>query len=155
MLATPSLRGCTLLLAIALAGCGGGSGSGTASADATAPASSVATVPPVASAPVTQAAPQAETAAVAAVAPAAAGGGDQVYQKTCAMCHGTPAMGAPVVGNKADWSERIAQGKDTLYLHALEGFTGAKGMMPARGGNTTLDDASVKAAVDYMVTSSQ
>ena len=45
---------------------------------------------------------------------------------------------------------RIAQGKDTLYKHAIEGFTGAKGMMPARGGGASLTDDEVKAAVDFM-----
>jgi cytochrome c5 len=42
---------------------------------------------------------------------------------------------APKPGDKADWGPRIAQGKDTLYKHAIEGFNGAKGAMPARGGN--------------------
>jgi len=34
-------------------------------------------------------------------------------------------------------------------------FTGAKGMMPARGGSTTLSDDDVKAAVDFMVAQSK
>ncbi|MBX4421040.1 c-type cytochrome [Mycobacterium tuberculosis] len=48
----------------------------------------------------------------------------------------------------------MAQGKETLYKHALEGFNGNKGAMPARGGSTLPDDA-IKAAVDYMVAKSQ
>jgi len=59
--------------------------------------------------------------------------------------------GAPKPGDKADWGPRIAQGTDLLYKHAIEGFTGAKGMMPARGGSATLSDDEVKAAVDYMI----
>ena len=51
---------------------------------------------------------------------------------------------------KADWSPRIAQGKETLYKHAMEGYTGAKGMMPARGGAASLSNDEVKAAVDFM-----
>ena len=58
--------------------------------------------------------------------------------------------GAPKPGDKADWAPRIAQGKDTLYKHAIEGFTGAKGLMPARGASTLTDD-EVKTTVDYMV----
>jgi cytochrome c5 len=69
---------------------------------------------------------------------------------TCAMCHAAGVAGAPKPGDKADWAPRIAQGKDTLYKHAMEGFTGSKGVMPARGGATTLSDDDVKAAVDYM-----
>ncbi|RYY90710.1 MAG: cytochrome c5 family protein, partial [Comamonadaceae bacterium] len=53
--------------------------------------------------------------------------------------------------DKADWGPRIAQGNDTLYEHAIKGFQGKKGVMPAKGGNTALPDADVKAAVDYMV----
>ena len=81
--------------------------------------------------------------------------GEKVYQGTCVMCHGSPAVGAPVLGNKEDWAPRIAQGKDVLYAHALEGFSGQKGAMPAHGGNPSLDDTSVKAAVDFMVSKAQ
>lgn len=66
------------------------------------------------------------------------------------MCHAAGVAGAPKPGDKADWGPRIAQGKDRLYKHAIEGFTGAKGMMPARGGGTSLSDDEVKAAVDFM-----
>lgn len=103
------------------------------------------------------AAPAAAPAPVAApAAPAAAPvaenvAGKSAYGKTCAMCHGAGVAGAPKPGDKADWGPRIAQGKETLYKHAIEGFTGAKGMMPARGGNTNMSDEDVKAAVDYMV----
>ena len=77
--------------------------------------------------------------------------GKSTFNKTCALCHASGAAGAPKTGDKADWGPRIAQGKDVLYKHALEGFNGAKGAMPARGGNTALSDDEVKAAVDYMV----
>jgi cytochrome c5 len=94
-------------------------------------------------------------AASAATATPAAGGdlakGEKVYKSTCAMCHASGAAGAPLLGNKADWDPRVAQGKDTLYNHAIHGFTGAKGTMPAKGANASLSDDDVKAAVDYMV----
>ena len=105
-------------------------------------------------------APAAPAAAPAAPAPAAAPAaapvaenaiGKKVYGAVCSMCHAAGVGGAPKPGDKADWGPRIAQGKDTLYKHALEGFTGAKGMMPARGGNSKMADDDVKAAVDYMV----
>ncbi|SMF01385.1 c-type cytochrome [Pseudogulbenkiania subflava] len=94
------------------------------------------------------AAPAATTTAAADPALKA---GEDVFKKTCVMCHQTGAAGAPMLGNKGDWQARVAQGKDTLYKHALEGFTGEKGAMPARGGNSALSDADVKAAVDYML----
>jgi cytochrome c5 len=73
--------------------------------------------------------------------------GKSVYESTCHACHGTGVLNAPKFGNKADWAPRIAKGKATLYKHALHGFKA----MPPKGGNTGLSDASVKAAVDYMV----
>ena len=77
--------------------------------------------------------------------------GAKVFKTVCSMCHQTGASGSPVFGNKQDWAPRIAKGKDTLYQHALGGFTGDKGTMPAHGGNPSLKDEEVKAAVDYMV----
>jgi cytochrome c5 len=77
--------------------------------------------------------------------------GKSIFNKTCALCHASGVAGAPKPGDTADWGPRIAQGTDVLYKHAMEGYTGAKGMMPARGGNTALTDDEVKAAVDYMV----
>lgn len=63
------------------------------------------------------------------------------------MCHAAGVAGAPKLTDKAAWATRIAQGKDTLYTSSLKG----KGAMPAKGGNPSLSDADVKAAVDYMV----
>jgi cytochrome c5 len=111
------------------------------------------------------AAQSAQPAAVAAAAAPAAGtpsnGGEEnalgksTFGQVCAMCHAAGVAGAPKPGDKADWAPRIAQGNDVLYKHALEGFTGSKGMMPARGGNPSLPDDKVKAAVDYMVARSR
>lgn len=104
--------------------------------------------------PRTAAAPAAAAPAPAAAAPAAAGG-ESIYKKVCALCHAAGVAGAPLPGNKDEWAPRIAQGNDTLYKHAIEGYTGAKGLMPARGGNPKLTDDEVKAAVDFMVHKSQ
>lgn len=108
------------------------------------------TAAPEASAP---AVPEATApAATPAVEPAQ---GKSVFNKTCAMCHAVGAAGAPKPGDLADWGPRIAQGMDVLYKHAIEGYTGAKGVMPARGGAAALADDEVKAAVDYMVEQSK
>ncbi|MDZ4294769.1 MAG: c-type cytochrome [Hydrogenophaga sp.] len=104
---------------------------------------------PAAPAPVAAAPAPAPKPAPAPVAENAVG--KKVYGSVCSMCHAANVAGAPKPGDKADWGPRIAQGKDTLYKHAIEGFTGAKGMMPARGGNANMSDEDVKAAVDYMV----
>ena len=64
--------------------------------------------------------------------------------------HGSGVAGAPRLV-RADWSARIAQGADTLHRHAIEGFTGNAGFMPAKGGNPALTDEQVIATVDWMV----
>jgi cytochrome c5 len=105
------------------------------------------------------AAPAAAPPAPAATpAPAAAvdnSVGKSVYNKVCALCHSAGVAGAPKPGDKADWGPRIAQGPEVLNKHAIEGFTGAKGQMPARGGGNNLSDDEVKAAVSYMVEASR
>ena len=110
--------------------------------------------------PTPAAAPAAVTAPAPAVAPAAPAAaenelGKSVFGKTCSMCHAAGVAGAPKPGDKADWGPRIAQGKDTLYKHATEGYNGAKGAMPAKGGNPALKDDEVKEIVDFMVAKSE
>jgi cytochrome c5 len=77
--------------------------------------------------------------------------GKKIFDMSCAACHATGVAGAPKFGDKAAWAPRIAQGVTVLYGHALGGFQGKAGVMPAKGGNTSLPDADIKAAVDYMV----
>ena len=95
----------------------------------------------------------AAAAAVAAPKPVATVmTGPQVYNAACIVCHQPGATtGAPTVGDLAAWAPRIAQGKDTLYTHALTGYQGTKGFMPPKGGRVDLSDDEIKAAVDYLV----
>ena len=95
----------------------------------------------------------AEAAAAAAAASGAYGGtldGKVIFDNLCTGCHTSGAGGAPKMV-KAEWGARIAQGADTLHKHAIEGFQGGAGVMPARGGNPDLTDDQVKAAVDWML----
>jgi len=100
-------------------------------------------------------APEAAAPAPAPEAPATGGGnvakGEAIYKQTCFACHAAGVAGAPKLGDKAAWGPRIAQGNETLYTHSIKGFQGKAGMMPPKGGNMSLSDADVKAAVDYMV----
>lgn len=111
--------------------------------------------PPKSEAPPPAAAPAAAAPAPVADAAADGGKGAELFKKTCAMCHQTGVAGAPKLGDKADWGPRIAQGQDTLYKHAIEGFNGTKGAMPAKGGNPALSDDEMKLIVDFMVAKSQ
>lgn len=83
-------------------------------------------------------------------AQAAAGGaadGKKVFDSTCTACHTTGVAGAPKLGDKAAWAPRIKQGMDTLVQSATKG----KGAMPPKGGNGSLSDADLRAAIEYMV----
>ena len=100
---------------------------------------------------------EAEAQAAAAVAVATAPvatvmSGPQVYNMACIVCHAPPGVaGAPPLGDATAWGARIAQGADTLHQHALLGFQGTTGFMPAKGGRVDLSDAEIISAVDYMV----
>ena len=83
--------------------------------------------------------------------PAMPKNGTDVFEQTCSVCHGQGIAGAPKAGDKAAWAPRIAEGKATLYEHALKGFQGKTGVMPPKGGRTDLPDDLVKQAVDHMV----
>ncbi len=84
-----------------------------------------------------------------------AAAGKIVYDKYCVSCHGAGIMGAPKVGDKANWAPRIAQGMPTLVSKSIAGYQGKKGMMPAKGGNASLTAAQVGDAVQHMVNSSK
>ena len=95
-----------------------------------------------------------EAEPVAATGGDAGGKGKEVYDGACFVCHATGVAGAPKLGDAAAWEPRVAQGNDTLYDHAINGFMGT-GLMPPKGGKADLSDDDVKAAVDYMVAGSQ
>ncbi|MCE2979066.1 MAG: c-type cytochrome [Betaproteobacteria bacterium] len=100
--------------------------------------------PPVAA----PAAPAAPAAAAAAAAPAAgAVDGEAVYKQACSACHAVGAAGAPKSGDKAAWAPRIKKGEEALVASALKGI----GIMPPKGGNASLTEAQIRAAVAYQI----
>ncbi len=90
----------------------------------------------------------------ASAAPAATDG-KSVYESACVACHGAGLAGAPKIGDQAAWAARIAQGTALLEQHAIAGFQGSAGFMPAKGGRMDLSDDAVKAAVGHMVSQSR
>ena len=72
--------------------------------------------------------------------------GEQVYAAACAACHTAGAAGSPKLGDQGQWASRLTKGFDTLWKHAVNGI----GTMPAKGGNSSLDDIEVARAVAYM-----
>jgi len=80
-----------------------------------------------------------------------ASAGQAIYSSSCLICHGNGVAGAPTLNDKEAWTKRLEQGMDTLVKHAVDGFLGDKGIMPAKGGNLSLTDEQVKNAVYYMI----
>lgn len=106
---------------------------------------------PMAAAVVPVAMPATAAAVPSTAAPTQAGAADgkgkATYDTTCMVCHAAGIAGAPKFGDKVAWAPRIQTGISALYNSALKG----KNVMPPRGGNVSLADGDVKAAVDYMV----
>jgi cytochrome c5 len=72
-----------------------------------------------------------------------------VYDSACVACHAAGVAGAPKLGDKAAWAPRLAAGIDGLTTSVIKG----KGAMPPKGGNASIKDADIKAAVEYMTAS--
>lgn len=81
---------------------------------------------------------------------ALAASGKAVYDSTCSACHAFGAAGAPKLGDKAAWAPRLRD-MAALNASAIKG----KGIMPAKGGNSSLSHADVIAAVAYMTSQSK
>ena len=100
------------------------------------------TVGQVAAVTAPAAGPAADTAAVS---------GESVYTANCAACHAAGVAGAPKFGDTAAWADRIGQELEGIYGRAINGYQGKAGYMPPKGGNASLSDDAVKAAVDHML----
>ncbi|RPH65208.1 MAG: cytochrome c5 family protein [Burkholderiales bacterium] len=116
---------------------------------ATPAAAAPAAAPTVAAAPAPAAAPPAPGASAAVASAAPSADGKKIYDTTCMVCHATGVAGAPKFGDKAAWAPRIAAGEETLVKHSITGIRA----MPPRGGNGSLSDDQVRAAVRYMLAS--
>ncbi|SMQ93733.1 c-type cytochrome [Xanthomonas fragariae] len=97
----------------------------------------------------------AQAAALAKTASQSAYGGSTdgktIFDNLCTACHTNGVGKAPTLDH-AHWDARIAQGKDTLHKHAIEGYSGPDGgIMPPKGGNPALTEEQVRATVDWML----
>jgi cytochrome c5 len=71
--------------------------------------------------------------------------GAEIVAKVCNACHGTGVLNAPKTGDKAAFAARGDLA--ALVAGAIKG----KNAMPPRGGDPSLSDAEVKAAVQEMI----
>ena len=94
--------------------------------------------------------PVAAEVAVAAE-PAKPHAGEKVYNQYCVICHKAGVAGAPKKGDAKEWNTRLEAGIAVVTEHALKGYTGNSGVMPAKGGFMHLSDEEVRQAVQYLV----
>lgn len=90
-------------------------------------------------------APAAPTAAITPP-PAAAPAVMKIYEQTCHNCHSMPVSGAPQAGDKNAWAPRLAQGRDALIDHSINGYKS----MPPMGTCTQCTEDDFVALIEYM-----
>lgn len=74
--------------------------------------------------------------------------GREVYYKACYTCHQEGLAGAPVLGDGANFVERLrARHLNGLYRHAINGYNS----MPIKGGCVTCSENDIEAAVDFIL----
>lgn len=112
-----ALRGVVLGSMLMLAACGSGQ-------DGKSSAPAAATPPPVAATPAIQ----------------------KIYDTTCSNCHGKPGTGAPQVGDAKAWAPRVAQGREIVLGHIINGYKG----MPPMGMCMQCSEDDFVAVTEYM-----
>lgn len=73
--------------------------------------------------------------------------GKKLANANCAACHQTGVMGAPKIGDTAEWGKRIEKGLAALTNNSLNGLNS----MPAKGGNPALKDQEIKDVIAYFL----
>ena len=77
--------------------------------------------------------------------------GKVIYDSYCKFCHDTGLKGAPKIGDKAAWAERIKKGELKLTHNAFYGHR----KMPMHGDCTTCNLQDIADAVAYMINESE
>ena len=70
----------------------------------------------------------------------------QKWSRGCALCHLSGIGGAPRIGDAEDWRPRVAQGKDVLLAHTIEGLNN----MPPLGYCMSCEREDFSLLIDFM-----
>lgn len=68
------------------------------------------------------------------------------WSRSCALCHVDGNGGAPRIGHPGEWQPRLAQGRDVLLEHTVEGFN----RMPPLGYCMACEADDFRALIDFM-----
>ena len=69
-----------------------------------------------------------------------------LWARSCALCHIDGNAGAPRVGQAEEWGPRLAQGRETLLKHTVEGLNS----MPPLGYCMACERDDFLAMIDFM-----
>jgi len=87
---------------------------------------------------------------VAVAAPSASAGrtADDIVTKHCSVCHVTGLLGAPIIGETADWQARADAkgGLDGILKTAISGINA----MPAKGTCSDCSDDELMSTIKFM-----
>ena len=72
--------------------------------------------------------------------------GKEVVDAQCSKCHREGKGGAPKIGDRDAWIQRLKKGLDATVSEAIRGHGG----MPPRGDKADLTDREVRNAILYM-----
>ena len=70
----------------------------------------------------------------------------KIYNSTCSNCHGKPGTGAPQALDTKAWAPRMAQGKEIVVNHIINGYQG----MPPMGMCMQCSEDDFSALTEYM-----
>jgi len=70
----------------------------------------------------------------------------QLWSRSCALCHVDGNAGAPRMGHAEEWLPRIAQGREILLKHTVEGLNS----MPPLGYCMACERDDFLAMIDFM-----
>lgn len=73
---------------------------------------------------------------------------EELYPKTCALCHANAGTGAPLTGDAKAWEPRLKLGMDVLVTHATNGIRA----MPPKGMCFDCTPEEFKALIQFMAT---
>jgi cytochrome c5 len=86
--------------------------------------------------------PQAAAAALPPASPAV----QKIFNTTCKSCHGVILSGAPQAGDTAAWAPRVAQGREVVLDHIINGYK----RMPPMGMCMQCSEDDFVAVTEYM-----
>lgn len=73
---------------------------------------------------------------------------EEIYPRTCAVCHAAGVAGAPKPGDAAAWQPRVdAKGMDGLLQSVHDGLNA----MPPKGMCMDCTDGEYKALIEHMI----